>query len=213
MKNIIFIAPPAAGKGTQSDLLVKKYGYYHISTGDLLREEVRKQSDIGVKIQELMKSGQLVSDEIVSNLLKDTLESLDGPFILDGYPRDLNQIGILNNILKDINKSIDLVIQLDVNYDILVKRVTGRLSCPKCSRSYHKYNLKPKVEWVCDDCGSDLISRTDDNEETFKNRYQTYLDNTEPILDYYNNLEIVKVIRDNKSDVNEVFAEIEKVIK
>lgn len=212
MKNIIFIAPPAAGKGTQSDLLVKKYGYNHISTGDLLREEVRKQSEIGVEIDNLMKSGQLVSDDIVSNLLKTALESSQGPFILDGYPRDVKQISILNNILNDINKSVDLVIQLDVNYDILVRRVTGRLSCPKCSRSYHRDNLKPKVEWVCDDCGSSLISRTDDNEETFKNRYKTYLDNMEPILDYYNNLDMVKVIEDKRSDVNEVFEEIEKVI-
>lgn len=212
MKNIIFIAPPAAGKGTQSDLLVKKYGYNHISTGDLLREEVRKQTEIGVEIENLMKSGQLVSDDIVSKLLKTALQSIQGPFILDGYPRDIKQISILDDILKDINKSVDLVIQLDVNYDILFKRVTGRLSCPKCSRSYHKDNLKPLVEWVCDDCGSNLISRTDDNEETFKNRYQTYLDNTEPILNYYNNLNMVMVIEDKKSDVREVFEEIEKVI-
>lgn len=213
MKNIIFIAPPAAGKGTQSDLLVKKYGYNHISTGDLLREEVKKQTKIGVEIENLMKSGQLVSDEIVSNLLKTTLDEIDGPFILDGYPRDIKQISILENILKDINKSIDLVIQLNVNYDILVRRVTGRLSCPKCSRSYHKDNLKPLVEWVCDDCGSSLISRTDDNEETFKNRYQTYLDKTQPILDYYNKLGMVKIIDDKKSDIKEVFEEIEKVIQ
>lgn len=213
MKNIIFIAPPAAGKGTQSDLLVKKYGYNHISTGDLLREEVKKQTKIGVEIENLMKSGQLVSDEIVSNLLKTTLEEIDGPFILDGYPRDIKQISILENILKDINKSIDLVIQLNVNYDILVRRVTGRLSCPKCSRSYHKDNLKPLVEWICDDCGSSLISRADDNEETFKNRYQTYLDKTQPILDYYNKLGMVKIIDDKKSDIKEVFEEIEKVIQ
>lgn len=211
MKNIIFIAPPAAGKGTQSDLLVKKYGYTHISTGDLLRSEIAKQSEIGKNIKELMDSGNLISDEIVSKLLKDKLSSLDGPFILDGYPRNLTQIGMLDKILKEINKKIDLVIYLDVPYDILINRVLLRLSCPKCSRSYHKINLKPKKEWICDDCQVELVSRSDDTEETFKNRYQTYIDNTSPLLNYYKEKNMLEII--DSTDLDETFNRIEKVIK
>ena len=211
MKNIIFIAPPAAGKGTQSDLLVKKYGYTHISTGDLLRSEIAKQSEIGKNIKELMDSGNLISDEIVSKLLKDKLSSLDGPFILDGYPRNLTQIGMLDKILKEINKKIDLVIYLDVPYDILMNRVLLRLSCPKCSRSYHKINLKPKKEWICDDCQVELVSRSDDTEETFKNRYQTYIDNTSPLLNYYKEKNMLEII--DSTDLDETFNRIEKVIK
>ena len=211
MKNIIFIAPPAAGKGTQSELLVKKYGYTHISTGDLLRSEIAKQSEIGKNIKELMDSGNLISDEIVSKLLKDKLSSLDGPFILDGYPRNLTQIGMLDKILKEINKKIDLVIYLDVPYDILINRVLLRLSCPKCSRSYHKINLKPKKEWICDDCQVELVSRSDDTEETFKNRYQTYIDNTSPLLNYYKEKNMLEII--DSTDLDETFNRIEKVIK
>ena len=211
MKNIIFIAPPAAGKGTQSDLLVKKYGYTHISTGDLLRSEIAKQSEIGKNIKELMDSGNLISDEIVSKLLKDKLSSLDGPFILDGYPRNLTQTGMLDKILNEINKKIDLVIYLDVPYDILINRVLLRLSCPKCSRSYHKINLKPKKEWICDDCQVELVSRSDDTEEIFKNRYQTYIDNTSPLLNYYKEKNMLEII--DSTDLDETFNRIEKVIK
>lgn len=211
MKNIIFIAPPAAGKGTQSDLLVKKYGYTHISTGDLLRGEIAKQSEIGKNIKELMDSGNLISDEIVSTLLKNKLISVDGPFILDGYPRDLNQIDILNKILEEIDKRVDIVIYLDVPYNYLLDRVTGRLFCPKCSKSYHRTNLKPKKEWICDDCGEELISRSDDNEETFKHRYQTYIDCTSPIIEYYKNIGLLEVI--DSTDIEGTFDRIEKVIK
>ena len=211
MKNIIFIAPPAAGKGTQSDLLVKKYGYTHISTGDLLRSEIAKQSEIGKNIKELMDSGNLISDEIVSKLLKEKLSSLDGPFILDGYPRNLTQTVMLDKILNEINKKIDLVIYLDVPYDILINRVLLRLSCPKCSRSYHKINLKPKKEWICDDCQVELVSRSDDTEETFKNRYQTYIDNTSPLLNYYKEKNMLEII--DSTDLDETFNRIEKVIK
>lgn len=211
MKNIIFIAPPAAGKGTQSDLLVKKYGYTHVSTGDLLRDEIAKQSEIGKDIKKIMDSGNLISDDIVSKLLKNKLSSLDGPFILDGYPRDMAQISILENILKELNKSINIVIYFDVPYDILLSRVVGRLVCPNCSRSYHKVNLKPKVDGICDDCQTPLINRSDDNEETFKNRYQSYIDYTSPITQYYKDKGLIKVI--SSTDINETFNEIEKVIK
>lgn len=212
MKNIIFIAPPAAGKGTQSDLLVSRYGYVHISTGDLLRAEVASGSELGLQLKELMSTGKLVSSEIVNSLLTKALSETDKPIILDGYPRNMEQVPCLEEILNKIGKSIDVVINLEVPYDLLVQRATGRLSCKKCSHTFNKYFAKPKVDGICDVCGGELISRSDDNEETFKVRYETYLDNTKPLLDYYKDKGLLVNI-DKISNPEETFTEIEKVIK
>ena len=175
MKNIIFIAPPAAGKGTQSDLLISKYGYEHISTGDLLREEVASGSELGLSISELMKSGALISDDIVNKLLVKALSATTKPFILDGYPRNISQAEKLDILLSELGKSADAVIYLEVDEELAMKRATGRISCPNCKRSYHKYFMKPKQDNICDNCGATLISRADDTEEAFKNRYNTYV--------------------------------------
>lgn len=212
MKNIVFIAPPAAGKGTQSDLLVEKYGYIHISTGDLLRAEAQKETELGKQISEIMKTGKLISSEIVNSLLINALKETDKPFILDGYPRNAEQVPVLNEILKEVNKSVDVVIYLDVPEDVLIKRATGRLSCPKCSKTFHKYFAKPMVDGICDSCHTALISRSDDNEESFKVRYQTYLENTKPLLDYYKESGLLTVI-DKIDNPEDTFSEIEKVIK
>lgn len=214
MKNIIFIAPPAAGKGTQSDLLVKKYGYEHISTGDLLRAEVASGSEFGEEISEIMNSGRLVSDEVVTRLLENKLSTVSEPYIFDGYPRNMAQADILENLLKKLNKGECTAIYLDVPEDEATRRSTGRLSCPKCNRSYHKYNeaTRPKVEGKCDDCSADLISRDDDTEETFRKRYQTYVENTSPLLDYYQDKGMLYVIH-NPIDPNITLEEIETVIK
>ena len=210
MKNIIFIAPPAAGKGTQSDILVNKYGYNHISTGDLLREEVASGSELGKELEQKMANGELISDEIVNNLLTNALMG-DKPFILDGYPRNVKQITYLEEILNSINKKIDVVIYLNVPEDVACNRACGRLICPKCNRSFHKTENKPKVENTCDSCGSTLISRSDDTEETFKVRFNTYLENAKPILEYYESKGLLKVV--DKINIDEVSSEIEKVIK
>ena len=212
MKNIIFIAPPAAGKGTQSDLLVSRYGYVHISTGDLLRAEVASGSELGLQLKELMSAGKLVSSEIVNSLLTKALSETDKSIILDGYPRNMEQVPCLEDILSKIGKSIDVVINLEVPYDLLVQRATGRLSCKNCSHTFNKYFAKPKVDGICDVCGGELISRSDDNEETFKIRYETYLDNTKPLLDYYKDKGLLVNI-DKISNPEETFTEIEKVIK
>lgn len=210
MKNIVFIAPPAAGKGTQSDNLVSKYGYKHISTGDLLREEVASGSTLGNKLSELMKRGELISDEIVNELLTKALMDEDKPFILDGYPRNEKQIYFLEDILNKVNKKIDVVIYLNVPEDVACQRATGRLVCPSCNRSFHKITNKPLTEGICDYCKTELVSRSDDTEETFKIRYNRYVENVKPILDYYESKGLLKVI--DKLDKDEVFEEIEKVI-
>lgn len=211
MKNIIFIAPPAAGKGTQSELLISKYGYEHISTGDLLRNEIKSGSDLGKELDSMMKSGSLISDEIVNRLLINALSNITKPFILDGYPRTISQALKLDEILASLNKSVDVVVYLDVEEELAMKRATGRLSCKSCNRIYHKYFSKPRVEGICDDCGSSLISRADDTPDTFKIRYDTYMSNTKPLLDFYSNKNILVKVDANK-EADETFSEIEKVI-
>jgi len=213
--NIIFVAPPAAGKGTQSNLLVEKYGLAHISTGDLLRDEVASGSELGLSLKEKMSSGELISDDIVLNLLKNRLlqDDVKQGFILDGYPRNLNQANTLDNMLEELNMKIDHVLYLNMDKELAMHRALGRLSCPNCGAGYNKYEevMKPKVDGKCDKCSSDLISRSDDNEETFNTRFDTYLDNTQPLLDYYKEKNLLNVI-DNSGTPTETFNRIEEVI-
>lgn len=209
MKNILFIAPPAGGKGTQSELLVENFGYIHISTGDLLRE-LDKTTPLGIEVDNLMKAGKFVGDEIIFELLKDKLASLKGkPFILDGVPRNINQAEVLDKMLSDMGLNLDAAIYLNVPYDILLKRATGRISCPKCKATFNKYFKAPSVENVCDKCGESLTVRADDTEETFKVRYDTYIENTEPLLEYYKKENKLIVV----DGVNDVFETIASVIK
>lgn len=187
MKSVIFIAPPAAGKGTQSERLVS-LGYTHISTGDMLRSEIAKKSDLGLQIESIIAKGDLVSDEIVLELVKNRISTLDKPFILDGYPRTLNQVKLLDELLEELNNDNYEVIYLDISLEEALKRALGRLTC-SCGASFHKYNesQKPKVEGICDKCGKALIQRDDDNEESFRVRFETFLNNIEPIKEFYNN--------------------------
>ena len=202
MRNIIFIAPPAAGKGTVSDYLVKNCGYVHLSTGDLLREEIKSGSALGQEINDIIANGNLVNDNLINHMVEDKLNSLPSnqPFILDGYPRTLAQAKILDAMLVSNDVTNNIVIYLDINLEEATKRILGRVICPNCKRSYNIYNerLKPKVENICDDCGIELEHRTDDNEETFKVRFQSYLENTSPILDYYNDKNLL--VRINATD-------------
>jgi adenylate kinase len=213
MKNIIFIAPPAAGKGTQSDLLVRKHGYVHISTGDLLRNEVAAETELGKSIKEILSSGKLVSDEIVTELLKNKLSEVQKGFILDGYPRTVKQAEALTKIAEELNIKLDVAIYLAVDERTAMERALGRITCPKCNRAYNRYepSLKPSKEFFCDDCNIELISRTDDTEETFKVRYDTCIENTEPLLDYYKGLGILNVI-ETSSTPESTFEKIEEVI-
>lgn len=213
MKNLIFIAPPASGKGTQSELLVNNFGYSHISTGDLLREKQNDGTELGNKIKELLKSGALVDDDVVTELLKEKLNMITGPFILDGYPRNIKQANILNNLLNEIGKNVDVVIYLNVDSETAMKRALGRISCPQCNKIYNKYEkvMMPKESGICDDCGVELIGRSDDNEEAFKVRFDTYVENTKPLLDFYKD-EGKLVVIDKISTPDETFNEVKKVI-
>ena len=216
MRNFVFIAPPAAGKGTQSKFLVDKYGYNHISTGDLLREEVANKTALGIQIEEIMSSGKLVDDETVLTLLSNKLSSLkdsNGSFIIDGFPRTLNQATMLEDLFSKLNLDDYRVIYMNLNYDDAKNRVLGRLVCPNCGKSFHESieGLIPKVSGICDSCSSNLIKRSDDNEETFKDRFDTYINNVKPILDYYNDLN--KLINiDASKDAENIFKDIETYV-
>lgn len=186
MKSVIFIAPPAAGKGTQSSNLVY-LGYTHISTGDMLREEIAKESEIGLVVKDIISKGMLVSDEIVFELINNKLSNLDKPFILDGFPRTIKQAELLDNLLNKLDINNYEVIYLDINSEDAMKRALGRLTCNKCGASFNKYYeaLQPIQEGICDNCGNTLVTRTDDNEESFKVRFNTFIENTEPIIEFY----------------------------
>ena len=187
MKNIILIAAPAAGKGTLSDLLVKKYDYLHISTGDLLREVSKEKTELGQKIAKMLQNGELVTDEIVFELLENKLCQVDKPYILDGFPRTLNQAYKYDELIQKLNKDLGIVVVLNCDYEILKKRIVGRYLCKDCGSIYNTLTgvNTPKQEGICDNCGGDLYKRSDDNEESFKTRYETYLEKTKPLIDFY----------------------------
>lgn len=184
MKNVILIAPPAAGKGTLSKILCNNLGYISLSTGDLLREKAQKD----LVLQEKMKSGKLISDETVFNALEEKLSELkDTTYILDGFPRTIEQAIMYKNLISNMNKKIGIVIYLDVPKEELIKRITTRLSCPKCKKPYSTINdkLKPKEEGICDTCKEKLIKREDDTALAFEQRYDEYLKKTSPLINYY----------------------------
>ena len=215
MMNIIFIAPPAAGKGTQSSLLEKKYNYKHISTGDLLREEIKKKTEFGAEIEKIISKGELVSDKIITKLLKNELNNIKHQkFILDGYPRNIAQAETLTEIFKELNIDDYKAIYLDLDEDTAMKRALGRIVCSNCGASYNTYfkNLMPQENGICDKCHHKLIQRSDDNEETMRTRFRTYLELTNPLLDYYKAQEkLVDVDASLNSD--QIFLEIEQVLK
>ncbi len=187
MKNIIFIAPPASGKGTQSSMLEQEYGYIHISTGELLREEINKNSDLGQQVKNIINKGDFVDDDIVIEMLNKKLINLKGkPFILDGSPRTVNQAIALSNIFDKLKIDDYIIIYLNVSKKEALKRSLGRLVC-KCGATYNLYDdsLKPKHKGKCDLCGRTLLKRDDDTKKKFLNRFNTYLKETKPILVYY----------------------------
>ena len=202
MKNLILIAAPGAGKGTLSKDLLEKYDYVHISTGDLLREQVAKGDELGKKIHEMQMSGGLVTSEIVYAALENKLNdpSCDNGYILDGFPRNLEQAIEYDNILKRTGKDLGMVLVLDIPKEQLVDRITGRFMCKDCGAIYNINNpeMTPKVSGKCDKCNGELYQRKDDNLESFETRYQTYLDSTMPLIDFYKkkgNLHVVDASR------------------
>lgn len=205
--NIILIAPPAAGKGTQSELICKKYNTKHISTGDLLREVTKKDDAFSKEIRQLMEKGLLISDDIIFKLIKDTIKDSKNN-IFDGFPRNIEQAIKFDEILKEINQKIDYVIYLRIDKDILQKRIMGRFVCPTCNKVYNFDDIDN--EHYCE-CGEKLIKRKDDTIEVFENRYQVYIENTKPIIDYYKKQNNFYEL-DATLSKEDVFKQIEEII-
>lgn len=216
MKNIMFIAPPAAGKGTQAELVVEKYHIPHISTGDILREISKEDSEIGNYVKETLASGKLVKDEITYQLIEDRLSKDDckNGFIIDGFPRNIDQAYEYDKILEKLGYEVGNVILINIDKKTLEKRITGRRLCEKCNAIYNINDEKssPKVESVCDECGGKLYQRTDDNLEAFETRYAMYQEKTEPIIDHYRKQNVLVEV-DGNDTVENIFKNIDEIIK
>lgn len=216
MRNIILIAPPAAGKGTQSKLLTDKYQIPHISTGDLLRNVSGEDSELGILVRNTMESGKLVDDELVLQLLENRITKPDceNGYILDGFPRNVHQAESYLALLEKLGKPLGDVIYLDVPKETAKKRIVGRLSCASCGAVYNDQfeDSKPIHFGTCDKCGSALNKRKDDNDETFEERFKTFEQETKPLLDYFKQKGALFIVGSGISK-ERTFAEIEKVIE
>ena len=212
--NIILLGPPGAGKGTQASKLVADRGMVQLSTGDMLRAAVKAGTPVGLKAKAVMEAGQLVSDEIVSGLIGETLDDMSPSMgaIFDGYPRTEAQAHSLDDILRSRGRTLDHVIELGVDEDALVERITGRYTCAKCGEGYHDIFKRPKVENVCDRCGaSEFKRRPDDNEETVRTRMAEYRAKTAPILPLYEARGLVERV-DGMADMDVVSAAIGAIL-
>lgn len=213
MLRAVLLGPPGAGKGTQAVRLVEKYEIPHISTGDIFRKNIKEGTELGKKAQEYMNAGALVPDELVVDLVKDRLQQDDckNGFLLDGFPRTIFQAEKLDEFLSESNLKMDIVINLKVKKEALIKRLTGRRVCKDCGASYHIVNIPPKKEGVCDICGGELIQRKDDNIETVENRINVYEEQTAPLIGYYKEAGSL-VDFDGEASLDEVFDAIVQAI-
>jgi adenylate kinase len=208
---LLFFGPPGAGKGTQAKKVAKEFDIVHISTGDILRDAVSKGTELGKKAKAIMDRGELVSDEIMNRLVKEKLEELDS-FILDGYPRTLDQAKFLDQATKELKKEIDAAVLIDVSEEEIVKRISNRRVCPNCGKVYNLISLKPKEDEKCDVCGTKLIQRDDDKEEVVRERYKVYKKNTEPVIEYYRkNNKIITI--DGAQNVEDVTKELFNILR
>ncbi|MBD3669796.1 MAG: adenylate kinase, partial [Gammaproteobacteria bacterium] len=217
---IVLLGAPGSGKGTQAKLLVNQYWIPQISTGELLREAVEKQTALGVRAKAAMDAGQLVSDEIVLDIIKERLSQVDKSsgdkhfkdgFILDGFPRSIAQAEALDKMLADMGKPIQAAVYIDVDFDVLMQRMTGRRTCASCGQVYNIYTSPPKLDDRCDECGGELRHRADDNEETIGNRLRVYETQTAPLIAYYRNQGKLRSV-DGVGEIEDIFNEIKTVL-
>jgi adenylate kinase len=206
---IVLLGAPGSGKGTQAKKLVADYGYPQVSTGDLLRDAVARGTEYGLKAKAAMDAGQLVSDDIVLGILKDRVAQPDaaGGFILDGFPRNLAQARMLEEVLAELGQPLDAAVLMDLDFDILLKRLTGRRSCTGCGRVYNIHFLPPPADGRCESCGGELVQRADDREETIGRRLEVYRNETAPLVEYYRELGKLKVV-DAEGSFDEVYARL-----
>ncbi|MFM1515302.1 adenylate kinase [Helcococcus ovis] len=211
---LILLGPPGAGKGSQATKIINNFGVTHISTGDIFRKNIKEETELGLKVKEIIASGSLVSDELTNELVFDRLsnETLNAGFMLDGYPRNINQAKALDEWLSKNSRELTKVIYIDADIEVLISRISGRRVCKNCGATYHVTNLPPKVEGICDVCGSQLVQRPDDNEETARQRIEIYEEQTSPLINYYEKVGKLQKFNGN-NEIDEVYVEIENSLK
>lgn len=193
---ILIVGPPGAGKGTLAETVCENYRLRHISTGDMFRSNIKKKTELGLVAGHYIEQGLLVPDEVTNAMVERLFldEVQEGPFLLDGYPRTIPQAEALDYYLSELGIKLDAVIELAIPDDMIIERLAGRRVCSKCGAGYHTKNKKPKVDGVCDACGSPIIQREDDNEETIKRRLEIYHEETSPLIDFYNDKGLIAQI-------------------
>lgn len=212
--NFILMGLPGAGKGTQAEKIVEKYSIPHISTGDMFRAAIKEGTELGIKAKSFMDQGNLVPDEVTIGIVRERLgkDDCSKGFLLDGFPRTVAQAEALQQILADLDRKLDAVLNIEVNPEILLARLTGRRICKNCGATYHLIFNPPAQEGICDKCGGELYQRSDDNEETVGNRLAVNIEQSKPLVDFYNNLGLVKNIN-GEQEMGAVFADIDAVIR
>jgi adenylate kinase len=211
--NLVLMGLPGAGKGTQAERIVEKYDIPHISTGDMFRAAMKEETELGLQAKSFIDKGELVPDEVTIGIVRERLGKNDCQkgFLLDGFPRTVAQADALERILTDLNKQIDYVINIEVNKDILMERLTGRRICKQCGSTYHLVFNPPASEGECDKCGGELYQRADDNEETVANRLEVNLKQTEPLLNFYNDKGYLRNIN-GEQDIDQVFVDVNQLL-
>ena len=216
MKSIILIAPPAAGKGTEADILKERYNIPHISTGDLLRKAAQSDTEEGLEIKEQLEHGSLVDDDVVVKLLRERIleDDCKNGYILDGFPRTVMQARIYENMLKSIDKELGTIIYMDIDRETARNRIIGRISCPKCGKVYNTLvdGLKPQMDGICDTCHVALYKRTDDTASTFDERFNTYIDKTSKLIDYYKAKGLLQTV-DSSISKEHTDLQVERILK
>ncbi|MRX72524.1 adenylate kinase [Bacillus lacus] len=211
--NLVLMGLPGAGKGTQAERIVDKYDIPHISTGDMFRAAMKEETELGLKAKSFIDKGELVPDEVTIGIVRERLGKNDCAkgFLLDGFPRTVAQAEALEDILKSLEKKLDYVVNISVDKGILMERLTGRRICKSCGATYHLVFNPPAQEGICDKCGGELYQRADDNEETVANRLEVNLNQSEPLLAFYDEKGYLRNI-DGQKDINVVFEDIDRLL-
>lgn len=212
-KNLIITGLPGAGKGTQAERIIEAYHIPHISTGDMFRAAIKNETALGLEAKSFMDRGDLVPDEVTNGIVKERLQEEDtqNGFLLDGFPRTMDQAVALDKIMEELDREIDAVINIEVTPDVLKSRLSGRMICRDCGATYHKINHPTKVEGVCDRCGGELYQREDDKPETVENRIRVNQEQSKPILEFYAEKGLLHTV-DGEIGIENVFTEIQNII-
>jgi adenylate kinase len=212
-KHIVILGPPGSGKGTQASRIAREYKLAHLSTGDMLRDAVARKTELGLEAETYMKRGLLVPDEIIFGLIGEALEAAKKTgWIMDGFPRNLLQAEMLTKMLEERGEKIDYVLDIDADFELIVRRLSKRRVCPACKGVYNLDTIKTKVEGKCDACGGALVKRPDDEEETVRRRLAVYQEQTAPVIEYYRKRGGLVGVK-GAGDIEAIFAEIRRVLK